>query len=161
MNKIYIGKVVGTHGIKGEIRIKSSFDHKDKVFVINNKLIIDDKEYVIKSYRVHKDFDMVTLDNFNNIDDVIFLKGKSVYFDKDNLKLNSDEYILSDLYNYKVIYKDNDYKIYDINDTNKNNIVLYIKNNNDKFLITMNSPAIKLDNLGKILYINSEEGIIR
>ena len=34
MQKIYVGKVVGTHGIKGEIRIISDFQFKDKVFVV-------------------------------------------------------------------------------------------------------------------------------
>ena len=45
MNKIYIGKIVSTHGIKGELRILSDFQFKDKVFKVDNKLIIDDKEY--------------------------------------------------------------------------------------------------------------------
>ena len=69
MKKIKVGKVVNTHGIKGEIRILSDFQFKDKVFKVNNSLIIGDKSYVIKSYRVHKMFDMVTLDDFNNIND--------------------------------------------------------------------------------------------
>ena len=34
MNKIFIGKVVSTHGIKGEIRILSDFPYKDKVFIL-------------------------------------------------------------------------------------------------------------------------------
>ena len=161
MDKVYIGKIVGTHGIKGEVRIKSNFDHKDKVFKINNKLLIDDKEYIIRSYRVHKDFDMVTLNDYNNINDVLYLKGKSVYFNKNNLSLNNNEYILDDLLDYKVIYKGNNYKVTFINDTNKNNIVLYVNGDNDKFLITMKSPSIRLDNLEKIIYINGEEGIIR
>ena len=32
MNYLYIGKLVNTHGIKGEVRILSNFRHKDKVF---------------------------------------------------------------------------------------------------------------------------------
>ena len=40
MNKIYIGKIVNTHGIKGEIRILSDFPFKNKVFKIDNKLMI-------------------------------------------------------------------------------------------------------------------------
>ena len=52
MNNVYIGKVVNTHGIKGEIRILSDFPYKDKVFIIDNKIIIGDSEYIIKSYRV-------------------------------------------------------------------------------------------------------------
>ena len=48
MDKVYIGKIVATHGIKGELRILSDFPFKEKVFVIGNKLIIDSKEYTIK-----------------------------------------------------------------------------------------------------------------
>ena len=51
MEKIYIGKIVSTHGIKGELKILSDFDYKSKVFVVGKKIIIDDKEYTIKSYK--------------------------------------------------------------------------------------------------------------
>ena len=50
MNFVYLGKIVNTHGIKGELRIRSDFPYKDRVFVIGNNLIIDDKEYNIKSF---------------------------------------------------------------------------------------------------------------
>ena len=32
MDKVYIGKIVSTHGIKGEIRILSDFPYKNKVY---------------------------------------------------------------------------------------------------------------------------------
>ena len=35
---IYVGKIVNTHGIKGEIRILSDFEYKNKVFVPKMKL---------------------------------------------------------------------------------------------------------------------------
>ena len=73
MNNVYIGKVVNTHGIKGEIRILSDFPYKDKVFLIDNEIIIGNNKYIIKSYRVHKGYDMVTLDGYNDINDVLFL----------------------------------------------------------------------------------------
>ena len=67
MSKIVVGKYVNTHGIKGEIRIKSNFDYKDKVFQIGHKIIIDNEVYEINSYRVHKDYDMVTLIGIDDI----------------------------------------------------------------------------------------------
>ena len=103
MNKIYIGKIVSTHGIKGELRILSNFQFKDKVFKVDNKLIIDDKEYIIKSYRVHKKFDMVTLNDFNDINQVLYLLKKDVYFDRDNLELENNEILDSNLITYKVM----------------------------------------------------------
>ena len=121
MNKVLLGKYVNTHGIKGEIRIKSSFPYKDKVFKINNKIIINDVNYVIKSYRVHKGFDMVTLEGISSINDIPFPKNTKVYIDRDKF-LDKNDYLDSDLigfivYNSKI--KKEVFDILYINDTKK------------------------------------------
>ena len=103
MDKVFIGKIVSTHGIKGELKILSDFPYKDKVFVVGKKLIIDDKEYTIKSYRVHKNFDMVTLDDYKDINEVLFLLKKNVYVSKEELNLSSNEVLDEDLITYKVL----------------------------------------------------------
>ena len=103
MDKVYIGKIVSTHGIKGELKILSDFDFKDKVFVVGKKLIIDDKEYEIKSYRVHKNFDMVTLDNYTDINEVLFLLKKDVYVSREELSFNNGEILDTELMEYKVL----------------------------------------------------------
>ena len=38
MKYVLIGKIVNTHGLKGEVRILSSFKYKNKVFVPNMKI---------------------------------------------------------------------------------------------------------------------------
>ena len=101
MNKVYLGKYVNTHGIKGEIRIKSSFPYKDKVFKKNNEIIILDNTYLINSYRVHKDYDMVTLDGISDINMIPFPKNISVFIDKDKF-LSKNEYLDSDLIGFIV-----------------------------------------------------------
>ena len=106
-NKVYVGKIVSTHGIKGEIRILSDFDYKEKVFKVGNKLIIENKEYTIKSYRKHKNYDMVTLNDYNNINEVLFLMKKEVYFLKENLNLSSNEVLDEDLMTFTVLTNDN------------------------------------------------------
>ena len=103
MDKVYIGQIVSTHGIKGELKILSDFPYKNKVFVVDKKIIIDDKEYTIKSYRVHKNFDMVTLDDYKDINEVLFLLKKDVYVSKDSLSFNDGEILDEDLITYKVL----------------------------------------------------------
>ena len=44
MDYIKIGKIVNTHGIKGEVRLLSKFPYKDKVFV-KDMIIYIDKKY--------------------------------------------------------------------------------------------------------------------
>lgn len=102
MNLVKVGKYVNTHGIKGEIRIKSSLNYKDRIFKIGNILIIDNKEYVIKSYRIHKEYDMVSFNNINDINDILYLKGKYVYINRDQIKLNKNEYLDQDLINLNI-----------------------------------------------------------
>lgn len=80
MNYLYIGKLVNTHGIKGEVRILSNFRHKDKVFVKGFKFYVgkDKKEYVVETYRKHKNFDMVVFkDNYDiNLIEHLLLQQK-------------------------------------------------------------------------------------
>ena len=106
MDKIYVGKIVSTHGIKGEIKILSDFEFKDRVFIVGNKLIIDDIRYEIKSYRHHKTYEMVTLNDYKDINEVLFLMKKKVYFDKDDLVLDDNEILDDELITYKVLTSD-------------------------------------------------------
>ena len=67
MDLIYIGKLVNTHGIKGEVRIISDFKYKKNIFKKDSQIVIDNVKYIIESYRQHKIYDMVTLKNINSI----------------------------------------------------------------------------------------------
>ena len=104
-NKVYLGKIVSTHGIKGELRIISDFEYKDKAFKVGTYLIIDDEKYLIKSYRKHKNYDMVTLNDFKDINEVLYLLKKKVYKLEEELNLNDQEILDSELMTYQVIDK--------------------------------------------------------
>ena len=158
MEKVYVGKIVSTHGIKGEIRILNQFNFKDKVFKIGNKLIIDDKEYEIKSHRVHKGFDMVTLDDYHDINEVLFLMKKNVYFDKDELGLEDDEVLDEDLLEYKVISNDGRIgsimEVFYASPTNK-----VIRVNFDKEFLVPSSFFTKVDKKNKTIYVELVNGL--
>ena len=99
MDYLCIGKIVNTHGIKGELRIISDFDKKDLVFKKDFVLYIGEghvKE-TISSYRKHKSFDMVTFVGYDNINQVLNYKGMKVYINRLDLNLDKDDYLLSDL----------------------------------------------------------------
>lgn len=157
MNKILVGKVVNTHGIKGEIRIRSNFKYKDRVFVVGNYINILDKDYKITSYRYHKVFDMVKLEGFNDINDVLFMKGKDVYFDKDKLNLDSNEVLDDDLINYKVKYEDKIGTIKEIMDINGNRVIRVELDR--EYLIPYNDEFVKINNKEKEIEIKIIEGM--
>ena len=109
MKYIYIGKIVNTHGIKGEVRILSNFKYKSKVFIKDMIIYIGknkDKE-IINTYRPHKQFDMITMNGYSNINEILKYKGEPVYINKDDLKLDKNEFLDEDLINLDVIIDNN------------------------------------------------------
>ena len=109
MKYIYIGKIVNTHGIRGEVRLLSNFKYKNKVFIKDMIIYIGknkDKE-VINTYRPHKQFDMITMNGYSNINEILKYKGEPVYINKDDLKLDKNEFLDEDLINLNFIIYNN------------------------------------------------------
>ena len=127
MNRVVLGKYVNTHGIKGEIRIKSSFKYKNRVFQIGKTLIIDNHEYHINSYRVHKDYDMVTLKEINDINMIPFPKNTLVYINRDDY-LTDKDYLDSDLIGFYVYNSEIRKKVLDITYLNGHKKLLKVLN---------------------------------
>ena len=142
MELIYIGKITSTHGIKGELKIKSNFEYKDKVFVIGNKLIIDNKEYIIKSHRIHKGFDMVTLNDYKDINEVLFLINKKVYIAKHDNSLG-DVILDEDLLKFVAIINGEKGIIKEIFFAGSNNKVMRVLISNKEVLVPFNKEFIK------------------
>lgn len=157
MEYIYIGKIVNTHGLKGEMRIISDFKYKNEVFKINNKIFVNDNEYTINSYRKHKIFDMVTLSNIDTIDDALELKGTNVYINKENYTFSGyldEELIGLDVYD-KDIYKG---KITDIYKTSTNDL-LVIEGNKRHMIPNIDNFIEKVDLKNNKIYINYIKGL--
>ncbi len=160
MNYIYIGKIVNTHGIKGEVRILSDFEYKNQIFKKNFKLYIGEnkQEYIIETYRFHKIFDMVKFIGFNDINTVINLKGEKVYINKQDIKIDGyfDEDIIGlDAYTDKYIGVVTDIM------HNKLQNILIIKNENQENLVPYVDEFIeKIDLDNHKIYIKEIEGLI-
>ena len=127
MEYLYIGKLVNTHGIKGEVRLLSKFRHKDKVFVKGFKFYVgkDKKEYIAETYRKHKNFDMVVFKDNYDINLIEHLKGSLVYINKDELKLDKNTYLSVDLIGFNVIINDKSIGVIsDVLDTPANEVLI-------------------------------------
>ena len=161
MTLIKIGKIVNTHGIKGELRLLSKFPYKDKVFINNMTIYIDKKDKeIINTYRKHKNFDMITLKDYNNINEVLKYKGKNVYVNDSDIKLDNNKYLDEELIGLNVIYEDNnkgtivDIERYDMT------VLFNIKNNDKEYLIPYNDNIIdKIDINNKRIYIKDIKGL--
>lgn len=157
MNLIYLGKIVNTHGLKGEIRIISDFKYKKDVFSINNIVYINNNKYKINSYRYHKIYDMITLEDINTIEKAENLKGLNIYINKDDYKF--DGYLNEDIIGLDV-YDDEIYKgkVVDIL-SSLNNDLLVIDGVKKHMVPNISEFVSKIDLDKKRIYIKYIRGL--
>lgn len=157
---IYVGKVVGTHGIKGEIRIVSDSEIKDQAFVVNKNICIGEslENFTIRTYRHHKIYDMVTLNDINDINEVIRLKGKKVYVKRNDIVIN--DYLLEDLIGMEVIEDNNVLgKVTDII-KNSTNILLQISGQKNFYIPKVDEYIISVNLDKKVIIVKNTKGLI-
>ena len=161
MNLIKIGKIVNTHGIKGELRLLSKFPYKDKVFIKGMIIYIDkDSKEVINSYRKHKNFDMITLEGYNNINEVLKYKGKNVYVDSNDIKLDNDKYLDEELIGLSVIYENMERGIITNIERYDKTVLFNIKGKTQEYLIPYNDNLINnIDMKNKKIFIKDIKGL--
>ena len=156
MNYICVGRIVNTHALKGEVRIISNFEFKEKVFKKGFKLYIGQfkNEEEIETYRVHKQFDMVKFAGIDYINDVIKYKGMDVYVLKSDLNLEDDEILESDFYGMKVYSNSKEVGIISQYRNDNGNKMIRI---NDKFIPYNKDFITKIDKKNNIIYMHDIE----
>ncbi|MBE6160281.1 MAG: 16S rRNA processing protein RimM [Lactobacillales bacterium] len=160
MDFIYVGEIVNTHGIKGEVRIISEFKYKKEVFKKGFKIYIDkEKEMTINTYRVHKMYDMVTFEDINDINDVIEYKGLNVYINREDLKI--DGILDEDIIGLNAYSIDKEIGVVTEILKSKAHDILVVEKNNIRSLIPyINEFVEEIDLENKKIYIKEIEGLI-
>ena len=156
-----VGKIVGTHGIKGELKVKSdtSFDRFKK----GNVLYIEKEEKItINSSRVHKGLHLITINGLTNINDVLMYVNKNIYVPHDRSELEEGEYYYEDLIGL-ICYDSNKEEIGEVIDLQEvpQGLILEIRGKEKTILIPYVDEFIEeidLDN--KKILINEIEGLL-
>ena len=144
MKYVLVGKIVNTHGLKGEVRILSDFKYKDRIFKEGMKIYIGKDKVCeeVTSYRHHKIFEMITIKGYNDIDQVLKYKGEYVFINKEDLVLNEYEYLDEDIIGQKVIIDNKDIGLVRRIDKHGVNEVLVVRGVNKDYLIPYNFDII-------------------
>lgn len=102
-----VGRIVNTHGIKGEVRVISTTDFEDIRFAPGNRLAVfkkGDKKptwVTIESARRHKNFILLTFEGLQNINLVEQFKEGLLKVTKDQLE--EDELAENEYYYFEII----------------------------------------------------------
>ncbi|MFC2950132.1 ribosome maturation factor RimM [Virgibacillus sediminis] len=97
-NMFKIGKIVNTHGIRGDVKVLRISDFEDR-FDTGKKVYIADENdaqpqvLTIAAHRQHKGFDLIRFEGYENINDVEQFKGKNLKISEDQLtELEENEF---------------------------------------------------------------------
>jgi 16S rRNA processing protein RimM len=136
------GKIVSTHGIKGEVKIYPWCDSPEFICSLENIYTLGGKrKYKVLNARAHKGMVIMALEGVNTMNEASQLRGTVVYLNRDDVALDEGTYFVRDLLGLEVLDKDGKSygKIIEVTETGAND-VYHIKNDEGKvFLI----PAIK------------------
>ncbi len=111
-NLLEIGKIVNTHGLRGEVKVVPWTDSPDDFEAVEKVFVKIKSEYMpltVKAVRYQKNNLIVKFREFDNINDVEAFKGATLYCDRDELgELPEGVYYIVDLIGLTVVSDEGD-----------------------------------------------------
>lgn len=102
-----VGKVVGTHGIRGEMRIECWANSPDFLKNFKTLYLDEGKSTLSVTCRPHKNIALMTAKGIGSIEEADKLRGKILYIDRKDVRLEEGEHFVQDIIGLKVIDADN------------------------------------------------------
>lgn len=99
-----VGKIVGTHGIKGEVRVQPWADSGDFLTSFSRMYFENGgTEIKIKAARVHKNVVVMRLEGVNSVSEADVLRGRVLFINRDDAELPEGRYFIDDLIGLKIV----------------------------------------------------------
>ena len=143
MKKQYLeaGKIVTTHGIKGEIKIMPYTDYPELLCEFDRLFLGKNHEEInVERSRVFKNMVIAKLEGYDTPEVAERLRNKILYMHRDDLELDEDTYFIQDLIGIEVSDADSGFvygKITDVMQTGANDVYV-IQGKEREYLV----PAI-------------------
>ena len=137
------GKIINTHGIRGEVKIDPWTDAPEFFRKIKT-LYIDGSPVKIVSARVHKSFVIASLEGVGDMDSALRLKNKLVFINRDDVPLEDGAFFLQDLIGLKALDFETGDEIGTLTDIMENPAGnIYVIKAEREILVPANGPFVK------------------
>lgn len=109
MDYFDVGKIVNTHGIKGEVRVMSITNTPEERYYVGAPLTFfgengQTTDLTVRSYRKHKQFDLLAFEDYETINEVKPFVGGQLKVSEDLLlELDEDEFYLYEIIGSAVV----------------------------------------------------------
>ncbi|MBP3705999.1 MAG: 16S rRNA processing protein RimM [Clostridia bacterium] len=139
-NFLEVGKIVGTHGVKGMVRIQPWCDNIDFLTQFKN-FFIGDQQITITSLKPHGNIAIGQIKDVDTIEEAEMLRNKVLLIKREDAHLPNDRYFISELIGCSVFDADSDADLgllTDVSQTGAND-VWHITKDGKEYLV----PAIE------------------
>lgn len=164
MDLIETGKIINTHGIKGELKVLPWCDTPENFYDFKNLYLKSGTSLDIENVRIHKENVIIKFKNIDSINEAEKYKNYILYADKNDFELDNDSFFIKDLINVEVF--DNDTKEFYgiISEVLQNGAkdVFVIKNeeeNKEYFLPYLDETVLNIDIKNKKMFIKPLLGL--
>jgi len=162
-----IGKIVNTHGIRGELKVKRITDFEER-FTPGETVYIKEsaKEtpFIIESHRVHKGFDLIKLETLDNVNDAENYKGLYLQIHEEQQEeLNENEFYYHEIIGSDVVTQSGEHigQIKDILAPGANDVwVVKRPGKKDGYIPFIESVVKEVDTENKKVVIEPMEGLL-
>ena len=158
------GKIVNTHGIKGEVRIDPWCDSPETMLTFKKLYLEDGTQLDIDYSRVHKNMVNCKFKNINSIDEALELINKVVFIKRDDMKLPEGVYYIRDLIGLKVIdfeTKEEYGTLTEVRNTGSNDIYTVLMPNGREILFPVIKGVVaEVDIKGGIMKVRPPKGLL-
>ena len=162
MQRLEIGQVVNTFGIKGFIKVKPFTDDITRFDNLKN-IYIKDKQYEIEEVKYHKDMVLLKIKGIDRIEDAEFLRNCYLEINREDGNLEEGAYYIVDLLGLDVITDTGKSlgKIDDIYNTGSNDIYVVKDELGNQILLPAIKDVIKkIDLENKNIIVHLIKGLI-
>ena len=162
MEYIEFGKIVNTHGIKGEVKIYSYTDNPSNILKLK-KVYIENVEYQVERIRLASNMFILKLKGIDRIEDTERIKNKEIYREVlKKEKESTDEFFVRDLIGLDVVDEEEN-KIgilSDVINTGANDIYIVKREAQKELLLPAIKQVVKnIDIKNKKIVVKVMEGL--
>ena len=168
-NYYEVGRIVNTHGVRGEVKVLATTDFPEKRFKIGRTLFVQIggnryQELTIKTHRRQQQMHLLTFTGYDNLDQVLPLKTHLLYVtEAEQHRLAPGEYYYRDIVGLTVVEQATNETIGVVKEIlapGANDVwVIKRKKKADLLLPYLKSVVLKIDLAAKMAYVEVPAGL--
>ena len=160
-----LGQIVGTHGVRGEVRVNPWCDSPDfikqfKTVYLSKK---GDRAVKVTACRPHGNIALLKLEGVDTVESAAAMRNKVLYIKRSDAKIKEGTYFIAELKDCTVIDADDESKVYgilsDVSETGANDVWHITKDGREYLIPSIPSVVKSVDVASGIIKITPLKGI--